>query len=282
MKFSEKDLLIFIDAALKEDAGSGDHTSLACISPEAKGKANLLVKEDGILTGIELAKNIFHRVDKNLKMRIFLKDGSKVKASDVAFEVNGKSQSILKAERLVLNCMQRMSGIATLTNQFVEKVKGTKTKICDTRKTTPNFRMMEKWAVRIGGGHNHRMDLSDMILIKDNHIDFCGGIENAIISVNEYLKKKKLKLKIEIEARTLKDVQKILEIGRVNRIMLDNFSVSDVKKAVRMIERKFETEVSGKINLHNIRQYTKCGVDYISIGALTHSVKSLDLSLKAF
>lgn len=271
----------FIDNALQEDLGSGDYTSLACVPSTAKGKAKLLVKENGILAGVELAKKIFGRVDKNLIIKIFLQDGSPIKKGDIAFVVQGKSQSILKAERLMLNCMQRMSGIATLTNRFVLRTKGTKAKILDTRKTTPNFRMLEKWAVQIGGGYSHRFGLYDMMMIKDNHIDFCGGIKQAIIAVNEYLGRNKMNLKIEIESRNIREVKEILSIGKVNRIMLDNFSPGEVKKAVKIINGKMETEVSGKINLKIVRQYAKCGVDFISVGALTHSVKGLDMSLKA-
>jgi nicotinate-nucleotide pyrophosphorylase (carboxylating) len=271
----------FIHTALAEDAGDGDHTSLACIPPNTKGKAQLLVKENGILAGVELAVEIFRTVDKSLKVKVFLKDGSKIKVGDIVLHVEGKSQSILLAERLVLNCMQRMSGIATKTNQLVQFCKGTKTKVIDTRKTTPTIRGLEKWAVVIGGGANHRIGLYDMILIKDNHIDYAGGIKQAIDACKKYLKSKNKKLKIEVESRNLNEVNEILSIGGIHRIMLDNFSISDIKKAVKLINGKFETEASGGITEQNISKYAGCGVDFISVGALTHHIKSLDLSLKA-
>lgn len=271
----------FIARALAEDVGDGDHTSLSCIPASAKGKAQLLVKEDGIVAGVELALEIFRQVDKSLKVRVFIKDGSSIKKGDVVLIVEGKSQSILVAERLVLNCIQRMSGIATSTNKLVQLCKGTKTKVIDTRKTTPTIRGLEKWAVVIGGGANHRIGLYDMILIKDNHVDYAGGISQAIQAANSYLKKKKKKLKIEIETRNLKEVSQVLETGRVNRIMLDNFSIPELKKAVKLIAGKYETEASGGITEKTIASYANCGVDYISVGALTHSIKSLDLSLKA-
>ena len=271
----------FIVTALAEDSGDGDHTSLACIPNAAKGKAHLLVKENGVLAGVDLAVEIFKIVDKSLKVKIFLKDGSKIKVGTVVLTVEGKSQSILLAERLVLNCMQRMSGIATKTNQLVQLCKGTNAKVIDTRKTSPNLRGLEKWAVVLGGGANHRIGLYDMILIKDNHIDYSGGIKQAIDASKKYLKAKKKKLKIEVEARNLNEVKEILFIGGINRIMLDNFSITDIKKAVKMIKGKYETEASGGITEKNIRSYAKSGVDYISVGALTHHIKSLDLSLKA-
>ncbi len=271
----------FITSALAEDTGDGDHTSLACIPASAKGKARLLVKENGILAGLELAIEIFKTVDPALKTKVFIKDGSAIKVGDVVLTVEGKSQSILLAERLVLNCMQRMSGIATKTNYLVSLCKGTKTKVIDTRKTTPNFRALEKWAVILGGGANHRIGLYDMILIKDNHVDYAGGIPQAIAAANNYLKAKKKKLKIEIETRNLEEVKQVLAIGKVNRIMLDNFSITDLKKAVTLIGGKYETEASGGITEKNIAAYAKCGVDFISVGALTHHIKSLDLSLKA-
>ncbi len=271
----------FITAAIAEDVGDGDHTSLACIPSSANGKAHLLVKENGILAGVELAKEIFKTVDKSLKINVFLNDGSKIKVGDVVLTVAGKSQSILLAERLVLNCMQRMSGIATKTNHLVELCKGTKTKVIDTRKTTPLIRGLEKWAVVLGGGANHRIGLYDMILIKDNHIDYAGGIQQAIDASKKYLKAKNKKLKIEVEARNLDEVKEILSIGRINRIMLDNFSIADIKKAIKLIDGKYETEASGGITEQNISKYAKCGVDFISVGALTHHIKSLDLSLKA-
>ena len=271
----------FIDSALAEDTGDGDHTSLACIPSSAKGKAQLLVKENGILAGVNLALEIFKTVDKSLKVKVFIKDGNKIKVGDIILTVEGKSQSILLAERLVLNCMQRMSGIATKTNYLVQLCKGTKTKVIDTRKTTPNIRGLEKWAVVLGGGANHRIGLYDMILIKDNHIDYAGGIKQAIDASKKYLKSNNKKLKIEVEARNLNEVKEILSIGGIHRIMLDNFPIADLKKAVKLIAGKYETEASGGITEKNIRNYAKCGVDFISVGALTHHIKSLDLSLKA-
>jgi nicotinate-nucleotide pyrophosphorylase (carboxylating) len=271
----------FIKTALAEDLGDGDHTSLACIPMNAKGKAQLLVKENGILAGAELALEIFKTVDSSLKVKMLKKDGSKIEIGDIVLTVEGKSQSILLAERLVLNCMQRMSGIATKTNKLVKLCKGTKTKVIDTRKTTPNLRGLEKWAVVLGGGANHRIGLYDMVLIKDNHIDYAGGIKQAIDAANQYLRSKRKKLKIEIEARNLNEVKQILAIGTIHRIMLDNFSISDIKKAVKLIDGKYETEASGGITEKTIASYAKCGVDFISVGALTHHIKSLDLSLKA-
>lgn len=271
----------FIEQALAEDMGDGDHTSLACIPNSAKGKAHLLVKENGVLSGVELALKIFEQVDKSLKVKVFITDGKSIKTGDIVLTVEGKAQSILLAERLVLNCMQRMSGIATHTNKLVQLCKGTTTKVIDTRKTTPNIRGLEKWAVLLGGGANHRIGLYDMILIKDNHIDYAGGIKQAIEAANTYLKRKNKKLKIEIEARNLNEVKQILTIGNVHRIMLDNFSIADIKKAVKLINGKYQTEASGGITEKSIKSYAKCGVDFISVGALTHSIKSLDLSLKA-
>ncbi len=271
----------FIKNALTEDLGDGDHTSLACIPNNAKGKAQLLVKENGIIAGVELAYHIFKTVDKSLNVSIKIKDGSKIKKGDIVLTVEGKSQSILLAERLVLNCMQRMSGIATYTNQLNEICKPSKTKIIDTRKTTPTIRGLEKWAVLIGGGANHRIGLYDMILIKDNHIDYAGGISAAIKAANNYLKKQKKKLAIEIETRNISEVKEVLKVGKINRIMLDNFPPNEIKKALKLINKKFETEASGGITEDNIVEYAKTGVDYISVGALTHSIKSLDLSLKA-
>ncbi len=261
--------------------GDGDHTSLACIPASAKGKAHLLVKENGVLAGVELALKIFEQVDKNLKAKVFITDGKTIKKGDIVLTVEGKAQSILLAERLVLNCMQRMSGIATHTNKLVQLCKGTNTKVIDTRKTSPNLRGLEKWSVLLGGGANHRIGLYDMILIKDNHIDYAGGIQQAIEAANKYLKTKNKKLKIEIEARNLEEVKQILSIGKVHRIMLDNFSIADIKKAVKLIKGKYQTEASGGITEKSIGLYAKCGVDFISVGALTHSIKSLDLSLKA-
>jgi len=272
----------FIINALKEDVGDGDHTSLATIPAGTTGKAKLLVKDNGILAGVELAAEIFHIVDDKLKLTVFLNDGAEVKYGDVAFEVEGDTQSILKAERLVLNCMQHMSGIATVTNEFVDVLKGTNTKVLDTRKTTPGMRYLDKWAVRIGGGVNHRFGLYDMILIKDNHVDYAGGISEAIEGARNYLAANNKKLAIEIEVRNLDELEEVLQTGGVDRILLDNFNFSDLREAVNMIEGHFITEASGGITIDNIREYAETGVDYISIGAsLTHSVKSLDLSLKA-
>ncbi len=271
----------FIKNAIKEDIGDGDHTSLACIPKNNIGKAKLLIKENGIIAGIEIAKIIFNEFDSDFKFEICKKDGDNCKSGEIVFFVEGKSILLLQAERLVLNVMQRMSGIATQTNIYVKELSGLKTKILDTRKTTPGFRFFEKEAVKIGGGVNHRFGLFDMILIKDNHIDFAGGIENAIKSVNSYLKNNNKQLKIEIEARNISDVKEIIKIGNINRIMLDNFSIENTKKAVEIINGKFETESSGGITISNIKKYAECGVDYISVGALTHHVNSLDLSLKA-
>lgn len=271
----------FIRFALKEDIGSGDHTSRSTIPSNAINTASLIIKDDGVLAGVDLAIKIFASVDKRLKVSAYKKDGTPVKKGDIAFTVRGSARSILTAERVVLNCMQRMSGIATMTHKYVTLCKPYKTKVLDTRKTSPGLRAMEKWAVRIGGGHNHRFGLYDMILIKNNHIDFAGGIQPAIESANKYLKRKKLKLQIEIEARNLKEVNEILAIGKVNRILLDNFSIPNIKKAVKLIKGKYEIEISGGINEKNIRKYAACGADFISSGALTHSVKSLDMSLTA-
>ncbi|MGN6179719.1 MAG: carboxylating nicotinate-nucleotide diphosphorylase [Mucilaginibacter sp.] len=271
----------FIINSLKEDVGDGDHTSLATIPAETIGKAKLLVKDEGILAGVELAAEIFHVVDERIKMTIFLTDGAKVKYGDIAFEVEGNAQSILTAERLVLNCMQHMSGIATRTREITDLLKGTNTKVLDTRKTTPGMRYLEKWAVRIGGGVNHRFGLYDMILIKDNHVDYAGGIREAIESTQNYLKEKNKKLAIEIEVRDLEELEEVMQTGGVDRILLDNFKPAQLCDALNMIEGRFITEASGGITVENIRQYAECGVDYISVGALTHSVKSLDLSLKA-
>lgn len=271
----------FILNALNEDVGDGDHTSLATITAGTTGKAKLLVKDEGILAGVELAIEIFYVVDKSLKTTVFLNDGAKVKPGDVAFEVQGHVQSILKAERLVLNCMQRMSGIATKTREIVDLLQGTNTKVLDTRKTTPGMRYFEKWAVRIGGGTNHRFGLYDMVLIKDNHVDYSGGIRQAIENAQQYIFKLNKKLAIEIEVRNIDELEQVLQTGGVNRILLDNFNYTDLCQAVNMIEGKYITEASGGITIDNIREYAACGVDYISVGALTHSVKSLDLSLKA-
>lgn len=271
----------FISDSLNEDVGDGDHTSLATIPAGTQGKAKLLVKDEGILAGVELALEIFHVVDAGLKVTVFLNDGAKVKPKDVAFEVEGDARNILTAERLVLNCMQRMSGIATKTREIVDLLEGTNTKVLDTRKTTPGMRYLEKWAVRIGGGVNHRFGLYDMILIKDNHVDYSGSIRQAIENTQQYLNNQNKKLAIEIEVRNLEELQEVLEIGGVNRILLDNFNFATLREAVNIINGRFITEASGGITIDNIREYAACGVDYISVGALTHSVKSLDLSLKA-
>ena len=272
----------FISRCLKEDIGDGDHSSLACIPGEASGKARLLVKEQGLLSGSAVAGEVFRFVDSDLKFEPFISDGSNISPGDIVFHVYGRIQSILKSERLVLNIMQRMSGIATSTGMYIERIKGLKTKVLDTRKTTPGMRFLEKEAVRTGGGWNHRMGLYDMIMLKDNHIDYAGGIENAIRKTRVYLTRTRKNLRVEIEARNLDDVRKILDIGGVDRIMLDNFNLSDTMKAVKLIRGRFETESSGGITLENIRAYAECGVDYISAGALTHHIKSLDMSLKVF
>ena len=271
----------FIINALKEDVGDGDHTSLATIPAGTIGKAKLLVKDNGVLAGVELAAEIFRVVDEGLKMTAYLKDGADIKYGDIAFEVEGDAQSILKAERLVLNCMQHMSGIATKTNEIVDILKGYNTKVLDTRKTTPGLRYLEKWAVRIGGGVNHRFGLYDMILIKDNHVDYAGGISEAIEGARNYLAANHKKLAIEIEVRNIEELEEVIQTRGVDRILLDNFNFNDLRDAVDMIEGRFITEASGGITIDNIREYAACGVDYISVGALTHSVKSLDLSLKA-
>lgn len=270
----------FILNALQEDIGDGDHTSLACCSDRAVGQADLIIKEEGILAGVEVAERIFNIADKSLNLEVYLNDGCKVIPGNIAFDVTGKARSILKAERLVLNCMQRMSGIATVTNQMVMLLKKYNTKVFDTRKTLPGLRLFDKWAVRIGGAQNHRMGLYDMIMIKDNHIDFAGGVSKAIIYANDYLKKTGKKLEIEIEARNLDEVKEIIETGNVDRIMLDNFSFKHLKKALKLINKKFKTEVSGGVNITNIVQFAECGVDYVSTGSITHSVKAIDMSLK--
>ena len=271
-----------IEKALAEDIGDGDHTSISTIPKEAMGKAKLLIKEDGILAGIKIAEKVFNKVDKNIVFNVLLKDGEKVKYGDIAFVVEGSSISLLSGERLALNFMQRMSGIATATGKIVEKLHGLKTKVIDTRKTTPNLRILEKESVVIGGGENHRMGLYDMIMIKDNHVDFAGGISKAIKSAKRYLIENKKDLKIEIEVRNFKELNEVLEIGKIDRIMLDNFSVKDMKKAIQIINGKYETEASGGITIDTIREYAETGVDFISVGALTHQIKSLDMSLKAF
>ena len=271
----------FIANALAEDVGDGDHTSRATIPAGTQGKAKLLVKDTGILAGVDLALEIFKQVDPDLKMNVLLQDGAPIKPKDIVLEVEGDAQSILTAERLVLNCMQRMSGVATKTHEIAELLKGTRTKVLDTRKTTPGMRYLEKLAVKIGGGVNHRFGLFDMILIKDNHVDYSGGIKRAIQNAKDYLQKTGRKLAIEIEVRNLEELQQVLDAGGIDRILLDNFNFDDLRKAVGMVDGKFETEASGGITIENIREYAECGVDYISVGALTHSVRSLDLSLKA-
>ena len=272
---------VLIRLAFAEDVGGGDHSTLCCIPENALGKSRLIIKEDGVLAGVEMAKLIFKYVDHYLKMTVFIQDGSDVKKGDIAFTVEGSIRSLLQAERVMLNVMQRMSGIATTTRRYVEALKGTKTHVLDTRKTTPGMRMMEKMAVKLGGGMNHRIGLFDMILLKDNHVDFAGGIEKAIHCAQNYLKEKGLNLKIEIEVRNFDELQQVIDCGGVDRVMLDNFTVADTKKAVEMIAGRFETESSGGITLDTIRSYAECGVDFISVGALTHSVKSLDMSFKA-
>lgn len=270
-----------IDLAFAEDIGDGDHTTLCCIPEDAMGKSHLLIKEDGILAGVEVAKKVFDRFDNTMKVEVLIGDGAEVKKGDIAMVVTGKVRSLLQTERLMLNIMQRMSGIATMTHKYVEKLKGTKTHVLDTRKTTPGMRMLEKQAVKIGGGMNHRIGLFDMILLKDNHVDFAGGITNAIDRCHAYLKEKNLDLKIELEVRNFDELSQVLTHGGVNRIMLDNFSVADTKKAVELIGGRYETESSGGITFDTIRDYAECGVDFISVGALTHSVKGLDMSFKA-
>ena len=271
----------FIEAALAEDVGNGDHSTLASIPVDARGKAVLKIKETGILAGMELAEDIFYFLEPEAKFTLYKKDGDAVLHGEIAFEVSAGVHTILKAERLVLNCMQRMSGIATLTNKYVDLIKGYPAKVLDTRKTTPLFREYEKEAVRIGGGVNHRMGLYDMIMLKDNHIDFCGGIEKAIEKTNEYLVRNSLNLKIEVETRSIEDVKRVLAVGNVHRIMLDNYSPDQIEEAVELIGGKYETEASGGINLDNIVSYARTGVDYISVGAIIHHAVSMDLSLKA-
>ena len=279
----DKQLLILISRALDEDVGEGDHSTLSCISPTATGKAILLIKQEGILAGIDVAEKIFKYNEKDCTFRKFKKDGDRILAGEQGFEVTTSIHSILKCERLVLNCMQRMSGIATLTRQYIEKIKGYKTQILDTRKTTPNFRLLEKEAVRIGGGTNHRFGLYDMIMLKDNHIDYCGGIETTIMRAHEYVQKNNPGLKIEVETRNIEDVKKVMANGKgkVFRIMLDNFKSAEISDALKIIDGNFETEASGGITLENIEEYARTGVDYISVGALIHQARSLDMSLKA-
>ena len=283
MKNFDEQLNELIKNALQEDVGDGDHSTLSCIPPEAKGKAVLKIKQDGTLAGVAVAEKIFHFVEPSAQINIFKNDGDEMKAGENAFEVQASVHTILTCERLVLNCMQRMSGIATLTKTYTDKLKGFKTKLLDTRKTTPNFRLLEKEAVRIGGGTNHRFGLYDMIMLKDNHIDYCGGIEKAIEKSYHYIQTKKPGLKIEIETRNLDDVKKVNETGKgkVFRIMLDNFTPAQITEALKIINGHFETEASGGINLDNIQSYAATGVDYISAGGIIHQAKSVDLSLKA-
>jgi nicotinate-nucleotide pyrophosphorylase (carboxylating) len=270
-----------VTLALKEDIGGGDHTSLSTIPSGAAGRAELLVKEDGVIAGIDVAREVFRQVDHELKFVGLMDDGQKVRRGDIVFTVAGNSMSILSGERLALNFLQRMSGIATTTRKMADLLKGLNTKLLDTRKTTPNLRVLEKYAVKAGGGHNHRFGLYDMILIKDNHVDFAGGIPQALEATKKYLSEKNLDLKIEIEVRDFNELRQVLEIGGVDRIMLDNFTVDGLRSAVKQIDRRFETEASGGITMETIRQYAETGVDFISVGALTHHIKSLDLSLKA-
>ena len=270
----------FIENALREDVGNGDHTSLSTIPESSLGVANVKVKETGIIAGLVLADQILNQVDSTLKVKVLVAEGSQVKPRNIVMNVEGNTRSLLTAERLVLYCMQRMSGIATLTRKFVDELKGTNTKVLDTRKTTPNFRIFEKWAVHLGGGVNHRFGLYDMILIKDNHVDAAGGIENAIERANEYLKQTGKKLKIEIETRSLEEVNRVLKTGKVDRIMLDNFTPALLKEAIELIDKRYETEASGGITIETIRSFAESGVDFISVGALTHSHKSLDISMK--
>lgn len=279
-----KDELIdeLLDLAFAEDIGDGDHTTLCCIPADEMGKQHLLVKEEGILAGVEIAKKVFHKFDPELKMTVFINDGAHVKPGDVAFVVEGRVRSLLQTERLMLNIMQRMSGIATMTAKYMDRLKGLKTKVLDTRKTTPGMRMLEKEAVKIGGGMNHRIGLFDMILLKDNHVDFAGGIANAINKANEYIKaNRKDGMKIEIEVRNFDELDEALATGHVDRIMLDNFTPENTKKAVDIVAGRCELESSGGITFDTLRDYGECGVDYISVGALTHSVKGLDMSFKA-
>ena len=281
MKTKEQLIDELIDLAFAEDIGDGDHTTLCCIPDTAMGKSRLLIKEPGILAGVEIARKIFHRFDPDLKITVYIEDGTAVKPGDVAFVVEGRVQSLLQTERLMLNVMQRMSGIATMTHRYVKKLEGLHTRILDTRKTTPGMRMLEKEAVKIGGGVNHRIGLFDMILLKDNHVDFAGGIENAISRCHDYLKAKGKDLKIEIEVRNLDELKEVMRVGGVDRIMLDNFSPELTREAVKIVGGKYEIESSGGITFDTIRDYAESGVDFVSVGALTHSVKGLDMSFKA-
>jgi len=281
MKTTEQLIDDLIKLAFAEDIGDGDHTTLCCIPATAMGKSQLIIKENGILAGVKMAKHIFQDFDPDLKIDVFINDGAEVKKGDIVFKVEGKVRSLLQTERLVLNVIQRMSGIATTTHKYVKLLEGTHTHVLDTRKTTPGMRIMEKEAVKIGGGVNHRIGLFDMILLKDNHVDFAGGINQAITRAHDYLKEKGKDLKIEIEVRNLDELQQVLTLGGVNRIMLDNFNIENTKKAVQMVNGRYEIESSGGITYETLRDYAECGVDFISVGALTHSVKSLDMSLKA-
>ena len=270
-----------LDLAFAEDIGDGDHTTLCCIPESQKGKAQLLIKEEGVLAGVEIAKRVFAKFDPELQVEVLIEDGAHVKPGDIAFYVSGKERSLLQTERIVLNIMQRMSGIATQTNKYAKEIADLHAKVIDTRKTTPGLRILEKMAVKIGGGGNHRIGLFDMILLKDNHIDFAGGIENAVSNAKRYLKEKGKNLKIEVEVRNLDELDQVLKIGGVDRIMLDNFDTETTRKAVKIIDGRCETESSGGITFKTLRSYAECGVDFISVGALTHSVKGLDMSLKA-
>ncbi len=282
MKTKEELIDGLLDLAFAEDIGDGDHTTLCCIPDDEMGKQHLLIKEEGVLAGVDIALKVFKKFDPTLKVTVFINDGAHVKPGDIAFEVEGKVRSLLQTERLMLNIMQRMSGIATMTAKYAAELKGLKAKVLDTRKTTPGMRMLEKEAVRIGGGMNHRIGLFDMILLKDNHVDFAGGIKNAINKTHQYLKDNhKEGMQIEIEVRNLDELREVLEIGGVDRIMLDNFNIENTKKAVEMVGGRFEIESSGGITFDTLRKYGECGVDYISVGALTHSVKGLDMSFKA-
>ncbi|MBR5374105.1 MAG: carboxylating nicotinate-nucleotide diphosphorylase [Paludibacteraceae bacterium] len=279
---SENELIEdLLDLAFAEDIGDGDHTTLCCIPESQKGKAQLLIKEEGVLAGVEIAKRVFAKFDPELQVEVLIEDGTHVKPGDIAFYVSGKERSLLQTERIVLNLMQRMSGIATQTNKYAQEIADLHTKVIDTRKTTPGLRILEKMAVKIGGGGNHRIGLFDMILLKDNHIDFAGGIENAVSNAKRYLKEKGKNLKIEVEVRNLDELDQVLKIGGVDRIMLDNFDTETTRKAVKIINGRCETESSGGITFKTLRSYAECGVDFISVGALTHSVKGLDMSLKA-
>ena len=279
---NENDLIeSLLNNAFAEDIGDGDHSTLACIPADKYGKARLIIKEAGVLAGVEIAKKVFHKFDPEMKMEVFIQDGTEVKPGDIAFIVEGKDQSLLQTERTVLNIMQRMSGIATTTRKYVKLLDGLHTRVLDTRKTTPGLRVLEKMAVKIGGGVNHRMGLFDMVMLKDNHVDFAGSIEQAINKTKAYLKEKGKNLKIEVEVRNLDELEQVMKIGGIDRIMLDNFDIPTTKEAVKRVNGRFETESSGGITIDTLRSYAECGVDFISVGALTHSVKGLDMSLKA-